>query len=176
MSPFAPRPAPARHPSRFITRAPRAGCAPGLPGCRGLTLMEVLVTLAIVSIIVAIAYPSYVTQIQKMRRSDAKQSLVRLEQGLQRCYSRYRRFDSDECDLVSAGPTIDETSIDGHYRITSVDSESNQTLGAESFTLYARPEGVQTGDTQCAELRLSNASQASTVDVDGNDTTSLCWR
>ena len=141
-----------------------------------MTLIELMIALTIVSIIAALAYPSYVEHIRSMRRSDAQQSLVRLDQEMQRYYSRYRRFDSDACDLVSQGPTVDEQSIDGHYGISSIDSAGSETLTADAYRLHALPTGGQAGDTQCAEFRLTNASVKTAVDSNGNDTTDLCWR
>ena len=141
-----------------------------------MTLIEVVIAVAIAALIAGFAYPSYVEHIRKMRRSDAAQSLMRVDQELQRCYSKYRRFDNTECDEVSAGPTVSLVSREGFYQIDSIDPQGNETLAAESFTLFAIPQGSQAGDDQCAELSLTNASGRGAEDSQGNDTTGLCWR
>ena len=63
----------------------------------GFTLVEMVVVIAILAILVTIAYPSYRSQVRKSRRTDAKQSLTLTAQQLERCYSRYRRFNSLDC-------------------------------------------------------------------------------
>lgn len=169
--------------SERISRSPRPTRAPGSgrtagPSRRwhGMTLIEVVITVAIAAIIAAVAFPSYVDHIRKMRRSDATQSLMRVDQELQRCYSKYRRFDNVNCDLVSAGPTIFLASREGYYQIDSIDSQGNETLTAESYTLFATPGGNQAGDDDCAELSLTSASGRGAEDSLGVDTTDLCWR
>lgn len=48
---------------------------------------------AIVSIIAAIAYPSYMEHVRETNRTEAKTELMDLSQRLQRCYTSYARFD-----------------------------------------------------------------------------------
>ncbi len=52
----------------------------------GFTLIEVLIVVAIVGILAAIAYPSYVDQVNKVRRADAQAALVELAARLQEYY------------------------------------------------------------------------------------------
>src|SRR5271169_4547156 len=43
---------------------------------RGYTLTELMVTLAVLAIIVAVAMPAYTSQMQKARRADARNALL----------------------------------------------------------------------------------------------------
>lgn len=54
---------------------------------RGFSLIEVLIVVAIVGILVAVAYPSYDEQIRKARRADAQGALSELAQFMERHYS-----------------------------------------------------------------------------------------
>ncbi len=54
----------------------------------GFTLVEVVITVAIVGILAAIAYPSYISQIQKVRRADVQTVLMQNAQYLQRIYTQ----------------------------------------------------------------------------------------
>ncbi len=142
---------------------------------RGFTLTELLVTISVVAILASIAYPSFQGHVLKVRRTDARQSLTQTVQQLERCYSRYRAFDSLDCPLVSAGPTLSTTSIDGRYVITSQEPDAEDRLGTESVTLYAIATGAQAGDRRCAWLSLTNALVQGAEDNTGADTTAECW-
>ena len=130
---------------------------------------------SIVAILAMVAYPAYTDQVHKSRRSDAKQALMRASQGLERCYSRYRRFDTTDCDLVGSGPSVATTSQDGYYAISSLSPAGTETLAAETFSLFASPQGSQAGDTRCASLRMDRSGAYSATDAAGNDTTAFCW-
>ena len=43
---------------------------------RGFTLIELMIAVAILGIIAAIAYPSYLDQVRKSKRSDAQSALL----------------------------------------------------------------------------------------------------
>jgi type IV pilus assembly protein PilE len=141
---------------------------------RAFTLIEMLVVVTIMAVLAAVAYPSYREQIHKMRRGDARQSLVRVAQQLERCYTRYRRYDHGDCPLISAGPTIAVASNDGRYAISSR-RNGTESLTANTFTLYATPLGNQASDRQCAEFRFTNTSVHQAFDAAGIEATSTCW-
>ncbi len=75
----------------------------------GFTLIDMLVTVAIISVIAAIAYPSYTRHIERSLRTDAYAGLLQAAAELERCYSRH---------YVYAGCAITPTSPEGHYTIT----------------------------------------------------------
>lgn len=51
---------------------------------RGFTLIELMIVVVVVAILAAVAYPSYLAQIRKGRRSDAIQGLVQVQQAQER--------------------------------------------------------------------------------------------
>ena len=120
------------------------------------TLIEVMIVLAILSIIVGIAYPGYFDQVRKSRRADAVSSLMDKAQLMERCVTRFYSYTADGC-IDPEGP-----SPDGYYVITVA-------RDASSFTLTATPTGTQSAD-RCG---------AFTLDYLGNNTPTPdenhCW-
>jgi len=74
---------------------------PGFPmqqnktSSRGFTLIEVLVTMAIVTILTTIALPSYLEHIARTRRADARTQLLAASQFMQRFYTANDSFATD---------------------------------------------------------------------------------
>ena len=71
----------------------------------GFTLVELMVTVAIVSILVSIAYPSYLQQMQKGRRSAAEGYLMDLAQRQQQYFTDARAYAPDVATLNDPVPS-----------------------------------------------------------------------
>jgi type IV pilus assembly protein PilE len=130
---------------------------------RGFTLIEMVIAVSIVTIIAALAYPSYTTYVQRTRRVDGKMALMDTAQRLERCRTRFGRYNSDDCDVE-----LPMESSEKHYKISAVGA-----IGPSSFTLAAEPQGAQAYDTQCGILRLTSAGQQGSEDT--NADTKGCW-
>ncbi len=111
----------------------------------GFTLIELMITVAVVAILAAIAYPSYQDQIRKSRRAQAKADLVELAQLAERFHTVNNTY---------AGWTLpfSQSPRDGtsHYGLALSDT------GAAKFTLTATPAGDQAKD-KCGTLTLNQA-------------------
>jgi type IV pilus assembly protein PilE len=106
---------------------------------RGFTLIELMITIAIVAIIAAIAIPSYTDYVRKGRRSQAVSELGRLQMTLE----RWRADNPSYANCAGAGcgsgtyPTA--TTLD-HYTV-AISGAS-----ATGYTLTATPKGAQSSD------------------------------
>lgn len=76
---------------------------------QGFTLIELLIAVAIIGIIVSIAYPSYNRYVERSLRTDAHAGLLQAASEMERCYSR--QYSYNDC-------TVTATSPDGSYAIT----------------------------------------------------------
>jgi type IV pilus assembly protein PilE len=131
---------------------------------RGVSLIELMVVLVIIGILVAIAYPGYQSQMQKTRRADGQAALLNAAQALERCFTRFNVYNNAGCPIVAplAGGT---PSPQLWYVVTDAAPAAN------TFALVATPQGVQVGDTQCANLTLDSTGDRSSTGTLGDD----CW-
>jgi len=141
------------------------------PGRRkGFTLVELMITVAIVAILAIVAAPAFNKQIQKSRRTEARTTLLDLAARAERLYSTTNSYWGTTTankllppDLgYSGGWPITTTS--GYYTIAL----SNNTTGT-AFTFTATAAGAQTGDTQCATLSVDNTGNQQASDP-------TCWK
>lgn len=114
-------------------------------GSRGFTLVEVLVTCAVVGVIAGVALPGYQSQLQQARRSDAVAALTRLQAAQERLQAGHGIYSADLAALQIA-PRSGEGLYDLRIELT----------GADSYRAHAvaRADGAQAGDAACATLTL----------------------
>lgn len=129
----------------------------------GITLLELMIVVAVVSILAAIAYPSYQDQVIKSHRSEGKAALMQVAQRLERCYTRANDF----TNTANGCPTFPITTEHGRYQVVH-----NGTLTANTFTLSAVPQGAQMKDTRCGTLTFDDIG---TKGESGTGTLADCW-
>lgn len=129
----------------------------------GFTLLELLITVLIVSILVAIAYPSYTSYVTQARRMDGKSSLLNMATLLERYYSNNNTYTGATLtNLGLANPTAQ-----GFYNLQI------NTATATAYTLSAVPLGAQaTNDTACASFTLNQLGQRG---ITGSGAVTDCW-
>ena len=152
----------------------------------GFTLIELMITVAIVGILAAIAYPSYSDYVIRSKRSEAKQALIEVAQMLERNYTVANTYVS-----YPDGTGITLTAANG---LSCVPRNCNETqtyaisfapnsLTANGFTLFATAiNGQATGETrlQCGRLSLDNFGQkwasTTTTGTPSGTANPKCWR
>ena len=140
----------------------------------GFTLLELMITVAIVGILAAIAYPSYTSSITKSKRRAAEACLSNYAQYMERFYTANMRYDQTAATTpvantlpVSDCSSAQNTGADYSYEI--------QAVARSTYTIAAVPKvgSVQTTrDAACGTLRLN---QAGTRSVTGTSGTANCW-
>lgn len=119
----------------------------------GFTLIELVVAIAILAIIVAIAVPSYTSQVLRSNRTEAIDELLRQAGFQQATYTRTNGF-IDVADYTTNG---------GRYSIVT------DVPDAQTYTITANPQGAQLND-DCGALIINQLGQKTAAGNDQN-----CW-
>jgi type IV pilus assembly protein PilE len=141
---------------------------------RGYTLIEILIAIAIVSILTTIAVAAYTAEVQKSRRTDARSALLDLAGREEKLFSTANAYSAAPSDLgygaVGAGWPI--TVGSGYYQVTVTTPDPNQGGAAATYSISATPLGTQVSDTTCTSLSVNQlGAQTST----GTGTAATCW-
>ena len=116
----------------------------------GFTLIELMITVVIIVILAAIAYPSYQGALIESRRSVAKGDLLRLASALERYYTTHSKYSGFILPFTQS--PVDGTS---KYYDLSVAIPS-----AVKYTLTATPiAGSAQGSDSCGTLSYTQAEQ-----------------
>lgn len=143
----------------------------------GFTLIEVLIAIAVVSILAAVAYPSYVQHGVRAHRKAAQSFLLSIANAQERHLmdARNYAFDTVACDGSALGvlKLSSPRELSGVYSLCVLPVEGN-TL---AYSLEARPLGAQkTNDVKygnCANLLYDHTGKK---DVSGGTgTAAACW-
>ena len=119
---------------------------------RGFTLLEMLVTLIIVGILAAIAYPNYTSYMQRSRRSEAQQLMVSIANREAQYLLDSRMYTNvigatglnANTERFTCTPTAAPTTcVNLYYTITvTVDNAATP----PTYTVNAAAQGTQTSD------------------------------
>ena len=152
------------------------GRSPGR--ARGFTLIEVMITLTILGILAAIAYPSYTQYVTRSKVGLAKSALVQVMDRQAQFFVDNKGFATDLTSLGfgengfaidKSGKEVASTSSDRIYIVSLAAGAS-----ATAFTLQAVPQLIQatndTKHTRCGTLRITNTGVKSHTGS-GTD----CW-
>jgi type IV pilus assembly protein PilE len=127
---------------------------------RGITLIELMIVVVVVSILVSIAYPNYQEFTARAKRNEARATLLRLATNQERFYLNNNTFTTDMTQIgFSSSPFTTET---GYYvvAVTSA-TPSNfsatatyQRGGSEAskcltFTIDGRGQKTSAPETNC---------------------------
>lgn len=125
----------------------------------GFTLVELLISVAIVGIIVGVAFPSYQSYAVKSKRTEGQRELLRIASLMEQYYLDYRVYTDDMKKLGQAKDPAETES--GYYKIDA-------SVSGDSFTLTATAQGsLASSDANCKELKVTDSGKRTP--------TSGCW-
>lgn len=118
----------------------------------GFTLIELMITVAIIGILAAIAYPSYQSYVLQSRRADAIAGLLDMQQQAEKWRVSHTTYPSSSNLTLPASD---------YYTFAISDSS------ATAYNLSATAKSTQVADSGCTPL---------TLDQSGNKGPSGCWK
>ena len=139
---------------------------------KGFTLIELMIVVAIVGIITAIAYPTYIEYVRDTRRANATVALSSLAGAMERFYTTSNTYVGTASGSVPATTLYtDQSPVDGgtaeyNLRITAA--------GADTYTIQAQRTGTQTGD-DCGDFQLTQTGARDIVNEAAGVTVADCW-
>jgi type IV pilus assembly protein PilE len=135
---------------------------------KGMTLIEVMIVVVIVSILAAIAYPSYQNSVQKSRRSTAKIALNQAAALQEKWYFQYSQYSAD---ITTVGTS---STPEGFYTI-SVTAPTAGCAIATCFHMVATAIGAQADDTDCATFTISSTGAKDAFTSGNVSNKDICW-
>jgi type IV pilus assembly protein PilE len=149
----------------------------------GFTLIELMITVAVIAILAAIAYPSYTEYVARGRRADTKTVIQEAAQALERRYTECGGYNRKaDCaaaaNMGEALPTsLQSSPKEGATKWYQMDTASGKTaVAATTFTLIFKPQGSQATD-KCGSFSLTNTGAKTVVDKPTGSTATVddCW-
>lgn len=126
----------------------------------GFTLLELLVTLAIVSILIAIGYPAYTQHVLKTHRAQAQVALLDIAGGMERYAATHQTY---------SGATLANIEVNAYTDSHAYQLEVTQANDV-GYQLQAVPRGSQTKDS-CGVLGLNQLGEKAAT----GSSVAECW-
>lgn len=144
----------------------------------GFTLIEMMVVVAIVGILAAVAYPSYMNQVRKSRRSDAVAEMSRFQQAQERWRANKTTYASQAEATATASPAVTTPLTEPGLGLSANTAGGYYTLAVSSntatgyiLTAIAILGKSQASDTGCTTLTVNVTNgNASNPTAEAN-----CW-
>jgi len=144
----------------------------------GFTLMEALTVLLIIALVATFAYPSYVNQIRKSKRSVAKSALLDAANREEQYFFSNRAY-ANALNLMPQYATATVlfgkegsqpvAAVDAVYALSVTAVDNTAACGTSPcFKLQAVPQNDQANDTACGTITLTSSNVTGTA---GSD----CW-
>lgn len=132
----------------------------------GFTLIEVMITVAIVAILAAVALPSY-------RNYTIRGKIPEATGQLQTKRVRMEQFFQDNRTYVAGTAGNADTTSSQYFDFSSLNDGGTDTRSATGYTLFARGKGSMAGFTFTVDQ--ANVKSSAVTGVSGWSGNATCW-
>ncbi len=122
----------------------------------GFTLIEILIVVAIIGIIATVAVPSYVENVNKSKRGEAKALMSTMAQQLERCFTQFNSYANAGCGIQN---NESRSTDSGAHEVTV-------SVTATTYNLIATPQFT---DGRCGNLSINNTGART------SSNNAYCW-
>lgn len=127
----------------------------------GFTLIELIITVAIIGILAAISFPAYDRYKRKGYRMDAISYLTKAAAFEENWMAENGIYTSDKNELGGTSTEQD------HYNIA--------VTAGSTFSITATTKGAQVKDTDCVSFTIDSVGRKTAKKSDNSDNSARCW-
>jgi type IV pilus assembly protein PilE len=139
---------------------------------RGVTLIELMTVVVVISILASIAVPTYRRYLIRAQRSDAMTSLLKVATNEEKFQLQNGAYTTSLTGTGTTGLGMGSATSDrGFYALTVATTTTGYTATATPVA-----GGAQASDTTCATFTVNESGVKRAQNSGGTDKTTECWK